>query len=613
MFDYIAVIDLSQGLSATTAKEITDRVGASLPDYKQVSRTREFHLFVQNRTGALFDAISLQNGSLLGRAFKRDYSRSTPITPRDLSAFASAATRLADPSALVRDLWGQYVLISVDASSRQALAFRSPLCGIPVYYVTNGDIWLFFSNPAHIAEIKAASFQIDWSYLTFHQRYHYIETDDAPLLPIKQLRHGHSLRISDRNATLCNDWDLRQIAKPSETQDARLLAMRLRETVVDCVSAWSSLFQKICLRLSGGLDSSIVASALRLAENGVQVNCFTYYGSTIEGDERQFARLAVRQNDYPLTEIPDRRGNQRYDLLWEFPLSGTPFGELLSAFRAPMEYPVIQSCGAQAVFDGEPGDAIFVRGNFNFARDYLFDKGVDLRFLQVAAWAARRNKRSIYAIMKDAIVGRREPPGSALVENLRLTESPLMSEQKFAETLRDRRITETIAALEGLAPAKLVHAFQLNSAPENFATSVSGERYISFSPLCSQPIYELCLRIPIYDLIWKGWDRGLARLAFADVLPNEILVREQKGGVVHTLNEVFADNLDLFRECFSDSLLVKHGVLDPKRVALGLAGETGQGFFARQSLLITIATEIWARRWTDLIATNARGYTPLLR
>jgi len=612
VFEYIAIIDLAGGPSAAAGKEIAARINTCLPDYQQIAGTKAFRLFIHNATGTLFDAAAFESGAILGRIFKRNNGHSAPATRTDLSALTASPAYDADPSALVRNFWGQYIFLNVDTANRRALVFRSPLCGIPVYYVTDGNIWLFFSNPAHIAQVKIAGFQIDWAYLTFHQRYHYIETDDAALLPAKQLRHGHSLRINDHHAAICNDWDLRQHCKPLANTDARQQARLLRETVVDCVSAWSSLFQKICLRLSGGLDSSIVACALRLAGNTPQVDCFTYYGATIEGDERYFARRVAEQNGYALTEIPDRRGNQRYDLLWEFPLSGTPFGELLSAFRAPMEFPVVQSCGAQAVFDGEPGDAIFVRGNVNFAGDYLFDRGLDLGFLRAAMWAARRNKQSVYAIIRDAFASRREPPGRLLMENLRLTESPLMPEQKFADTFRDRRIAETIAGLEGLAPGKLLHAFQLDSVPENFATSVSGERYISFSPLCSQPLYELCLSLPVYDLIWKGWDRGLARLAFADVLPNEILVREQKGGVTHTLNEAFADNLDLFRACFSDSVLVKHGVLDPEKVAWGLAGDTGQGFFARQSMLITVATEIWARRWSELIATSVSGYEPLL-
>ena len=51
------------------------------------------------------------------------------------------------------------------------------------------------------------------------------------------------------------------------------------------------------------------------------------------------------------------------------------------------------------------------------------------------------------------------------------------------------------------------------------------------SPLFSQPLVELCLRIPTYVLTHGGWDRAVARRAFYDDLPPEIRNRRHKGGI----------------------------------------------------------------------------------
>jgi asparagine synthase (glutamine-hydrolysing) len=81
-------------------------------------------------------------------------------------------------------------------------------------------------------------------------------------------------------------------------------------------------------------------------------------------------------------------------------------------------------------------------------------------------------------------------------------------------------------------------------------------------PLLSQPILELCLRIPVYVLRDGGQDRALARAAFADVLPPEILSRTSKGNTHSHMHEVFENNLPLIREILPGGYLVTEGFID---------------------------------------------------
>ncbi len=120
-------------------------------------------------------------------------------------------------------------------------------------------------------------------------------------------------------------------------------------------------------------------------------------------------------------------------------------------------------------------------------------------------------------------------------------------------------------------------------------------------PLLSQPLIELCLRIPTYTLVGGGWDRALARRAFARDLPREILRRRAKGASTATAQRVFESNLPFLREMLLDGLLVRERLLDRAELegALVPCQSSPEGRFV-PVLFQQLATEAWLRRWVEL-------------
>ena len=89
-------------------------------------------------------------------------------------------------------------------------------------------------------------------------------------------------------------------------------------------------------------------------------------------------------------------------------------------------------------------------------------------------------------------------------------------------------------------------------------------------PLLSQPLVELCLRIPTYVLIRSGRDRALARRAFANDLPAEIIARYAKGRADHHSRNILDANLAFVRELLLDGALVQKGLLNRTNLELYL-------------------------------------------
>ena len=82
------------------------------------------------------------------------------------------------------------------------------------------------------------------------------------------------------------------------------------------------------------------------------------------------------------------------------------------------------------------------------------------------------------------------------------------------------------------------------------------------TPLFSQPLIELVMRIPTWLLTLGGWDRALARRAFQHDVPRRILTRRTKGGQEEHAKAIFVRDLDFARDLLLDGRLVQERMLD---------------------------------------------------
>lgn len=81
-------------------------------------------------------------------------------------------------------------------------------------------------------------------------------------------------------------------------------------------------------------------------------------------------------------------------------------------------------------------------------------------------------------------------------------------------------------------------------------------------PLLSQPVVEACLKVPSWMWIAGGRNRAVARDAFADVLPADILYRRSKGTFMNYSGAVYRRNRSRLREYLLTGRLEGHGLLD---------------------------------------------------
>ena len=116
-------------------------------------------------------------------------------------------------------------------------------------------------------------------------------------------------------------------------------------------------------------------------------------------------------------------------------------------------------------------------------------------------------------------------------------------------------------------------------------------------PLLSQPLVELCLRMPSYLLIRSGRDRAIARRAFAPELPETIVKRTAKGRIDQYLRNILDLNLQFIREYLLDGVLVSKGLLNRNNLDTYLTKERSPADFQYNEILQEhLCVEAWLRR-----------------
>jgi asparagine synthase (glutamine-hydrolysing) len=322
----------------------------------------------------------------------------------------------------------------------------------------------------------------------------------------------------------------------------------VRRAVIGTLSHYP-LTSPSLLQLSGGLDSSILAAALSAA--GRPRSAVTFATRSAEGDERRYAQAVARRTGTPLAER----------LLEEGPLSFEPATS--SGFRPgrnPLLDPLQQAVedhahalGASEIIDGAGGDNVFCAlGTIAPALDAWRWRG------PAAAWSTMAD----LAKLGDATLWR-----AARLTFARARRSPHPIWRQDASLLNPGAVVPRpnfhpwLEAPPGALPGKFEHVRALVHI-QHFLDRRSSPDLPAVHPLMAQPILETCLRVPTWLWVAGGRDRAVARLAFSDLLPPEIVARRSKGSLQGLFVRRFRQSRAGLRDLLLGGGLAQRQVID---------------------------------------------------
>ncbi len=540
-------------------------IGATLPSQADALRSSGMRACYTSGTLALFSANDVpilplpDGGVLIGHLFTNDGSHATrtrslpPITDHDQLR-----------RCILQNYWGAYLIIQTDSQSPCGfLATRSPAAAgnLPCFYSVRDGSGFLTSNISLAIRCHLYRKHVDWEFITHRLRYPGIKTQRTGLADLAELLPGCSLSISRNGAVIHQEWAPWDFVSPERRhRNFRDAADEVRHAVISAVRAWNDIDRSILLELSGGLDSSIVAACLRDCD--VRVVCCNLVTAVPGVDERQYARLMAEQLGVELHTEPLGLEKARFD----FP----PSPDSVAPALGPLQYAVDETMEAAAerhdvtaYYSGGGGDSVFC---------YLRTAapGAD-------AWKALGPGAGLTAMGDLASLHQCtlwKASRLTLAKLRRRPRSPCHEENTFLapDSVGVAPVVHPwFAAPADALPGDRERIFDLAGNQLFQSQAARGSRRPLRFPLLSQPVMEACLRAPSWMWIAGGRNRAVARSAFSDLLPIDIVNRQSKATYMSYLGAVYERNRHQIADFLLSGRLMSQGLLDARAIEAFLA------------------------------------------
>lgn len=497
-----------------------------------------------------------------------------------------------DPGRIVNEGWGRY-LVLWDAVEGAAV-LRDPGGGLDAAVWGRAGVDVVASALEDLPDdLWPAETAVDYTALERFVRNPAACAAGIALTGVEAVAPGSMMTLG-RSGTRS-----RQIWRPSELvlREADPGPVAMRRRVDEAVDVLLDAHPRFVGEISGGFDSAVVAASAARHGRGAGMRWLNYYAGQAESDERHYAEAVAGQAGLRL----DMRRKQ-VRALDEADLAPLTTGMRPALQGLDVEYDADAAAAmardeATALLTGQGGDAVFFQaGSPALVVDRvrrLGLRGLSRRFLhETAQWT----RVSVWTLTDIALRDRLGLPQRASGDGLA---EPTAGVHPWLDDLEDT------------PPAKRGQVRQLVNCQVFQGDCLRRRQGELLHPLMSQPMMEHGLALPADILTDGGMDRALARRAFADRAPREILDRRGKGELTTYYGHVVRESLPWFRPLLLDGLLVRNGVLDPAETEALLDPDILIWSGEYNLVLIRVLLEIWARRWTDLLENRAaRSVSP---
>ena len=450
----------------------------------------------------------------------------------------------------------------------------------------------FASEAALLVEAGAVRPRIDFQAVARSLYLGGLPEEDTALAGIKQLLPGTCLNVKNSRHSTSVGWTPWKFVPEASEETVDEQAIKLRRVTQSCVSGWGRLHSGLVLGVSGGLDSSIVAACLRRA--GSEFSCVTLTTDDPLGDERGHSRAIAGHVGSQLFEERYELGDVNLDTSSVAGLA-SPFGRLDAQAYDATVVRIANGSNAQAIFTGNGGDNIFYMSHS--ARplaDRYLATGASPDLLKTVRDISTLTGANGFRVAWHGIGLLRRASEGYVWKSERKFLAPLVLSE-----LDEHSVTHPWLELpEGyLMPGKAAHIAMLLRMHYSLDAYAARGDIAVIHPLVSQPIIECCLRIPTWQQCAGGYDRSIARRAFADMLPPAVTRRRAKGSPQGFTYQIFEHFRDHIRERLFDGFLMQNGIIDGAVLDLVFRAEHRATGAEMMRLLTLVDTEAWVQRW----------------
>jgi asparagine synthase (glutamine-hydrolysing) len=608
MFRYVTLMWDAQGPPLTVAASDWERqLRATAPDWCCVLRRPGIVVLVAGRSAGL-DAHLLCDdaGVVVGEIFARpkEMDSDAPAHDGKFNRFETHQAIKSQGRSLASQFWGNFVGFVIDdghlGGDRARYVFKDPSGTLPCYFAEREGVQLLFSCLEDCRLIGLAS-PVNWEFVRARAVHGFLDMQIPTLLGISTVHRGECIRLDAGGLFVSRSvfWHPSTFANASELlTDPVVAAKVLRATVRSCVHSLARHHSSVLAQTSGGLDSSIVLGCLSDASNRPNVTCYTDYAPEAVCDGRRWARYASKWGAHRHIEWCRDPRDIAFRDMPRLSIAVEPASYFTQWQRGPLDRQMAADYGASAVFTGEGGDSTLCATSYTFAADHCFRRhGLRAQTWRTALQVASRRDRTLWQVLAGAI--RREVFGAGNADERRRRSSfNRLVSADVKKSMAAKGGDFNIWSGAGRIPEETRLRLGTLAFPPVFydlSTSARHDAPYSISPLCAQPVFEACARIPIDIHFDGGRSRGLARRAFVDSVPAPILQRQWKDRPLRFFEEIIQRNLPFMREHLLDGALARAGILDRAAVEQALTSGPTRSAAVSGEIFSHLDLELWIR------------------
>lgn len=488
---------------------------------------------------------------------------------------------------LLRNTWGEYLAFHVGGKDgAEVTLLRDPSGAVPcVYSFADGEGFIT-SDIGLAVDLGLYRREVDWQTIAHCLNFPCLKTARTALKHIKELMPGNMLTCRWNDVSTFPAWSpWRFVEKDVRHKDPRVAAEDVRTALSNVTRALSAGDDRFAVELSGGLDSSIVATCLRHTSSHA-IFCTLVMPAT-GTDERPYARLVTDALNRELFSVDVGFDN----IHPEFPIPrssivptiGIPQNVINEAWKATgVRY------GVDGFFSGGGGDTVFCYLKTAApAADAFMERGIVAGIAAISDLAAlhqctvfKAGRLTLKKILRRSHVGWK-------------ADRTLLN-PSWATTTPEHHpwMDAPLGTLPG--DREKIHDL-IGTQLFRDATPRGTGRFMHF-PLLSQPVMEACLKVPTWMWIAEGRNRAVARQAFADHLPRGIVDRRSKGSYTGYMAAIYTRNMSKMREFLEEGQLCAHDLLDRPALANFFARELAPRDLSFLRIFDLCAAENWARQ-----------------
>lgn len=533
--------------------------------------------------------VGNQQGLLTGKIFRTHNYQTVKLFEQQ-----EATIIIKNLHNLTKNYWGRYSGILYDEIEQQISLVRDPLGLNTLFYKQTTDGILFTSELALLHDILEEKPSLNYHYFAEYAINQNYVLPSTPLLGIQELLPGIALTF--QNATSIHQKHLWDFPKASFISNMDEFEQELLATLKGCVKAWVGENKKICVELSGGLDSSALMILLRdcLPEESSLIGVNRIDSKESSSNEIEYANEvanACRASLY----FHDSQEGSLFDPL---PLSWRPDHPTTFLLMNKMNEQLsnlAQTNGCSVIINGQGGDHIFLANpSSQMLADYWIEngwKGIHNPLRELSLM----NRTSWWSIIQKASKEtynyyRGQTEGSTDLNQITYLHPSFKKGFKLQHFYLEEKIAEFGPArqdqIKGLYHA-ILYADRNRKIPGTIITH----------PLLSQPVVELALKIPAYQSFKDGYNRVVFRKTVNRVQSSKTLWRSLKGHTTNSaLNELIKQS-DTIADLLFHGTLVKSEIFDKQWIQQKLIKIRHGQIDNLWPLIHMISAQIWCNQW----------------